>query len=59
MPVHIYAFTGLQPAMTMPDLVRDIKDNSSNFIINCSKTVKCNHYDTSFIDEIRKHIRIE
>ena len=29
---HIHAFIGLRPAMAISDLVRDIKNNSSNFI---------------------------
>ena len=29
---HIHAFVGLKPAMRISDLVRDIKNNSSNFI---------------------------
>lgn len=32
MPDHIHAFVGLRPAMAISDLVRDIKNNSSNFI---------------------------
>lgn len=36
---HIHAFVGLKPAMPISDLVRDIKNNSSNFI-NESKFVK-------------------
>lgn len=32
MPDHIHAFIGLRPAMALSDLVRDIKNNSSNFI---------------------------
>jgi len=32
MPDHIHAFAGLKPAMAISDLVRDIKNNSSNFI---------------------------
>jgi putative transposase len=32
MPDHIHAFIGLKPAMAISDLVRDIKNNSSNFI---------------------------
>ena len=31
-PDHIHAFIGLKPAMAISDLVRDIKNNSSNFI---------------------------
>ena len=34
MPDHIHAFVGLRPAMAIADLVRDIKNNSSNFINN-------------------------
>ena len=29
---HIHAFVGLKPSMKISDLVRDIKNNSSNFI---------------------------
>ncbi|MEO6404334.1 MAG: IS200/IS605 family transposase [Ferruginibacter sp.] len=32
MPDHIHAFIGLRPAMAISDLVRDIKNNSANFI---------------------------
>ncbi|GAN32284.1 MAG: IS200/IS605 family transposase [Candidatus Brocadia sp. AMX2] len=32
MPDHIHAFVGLRPTMAISDLVRDIKNNSSNFI---------------------------
>lgn len=32
MPDHIHAFIGLKPSMSISDLVRDIKNNSSNFI---------------------------
>lgn len=32
MPDHIHAFIGLRPAMAISDLVRDIKNNSCNFI---------------------------
>lgn len=32
MPDHIHVFIGLLPAMALSDLVRDIKNNSSNFI---------------------------
>jgi REP element-mobilizing transposase RayT len=31
---HIHAFIGLKPVMSISDLVRDIKSNSSNFINN-------------------------
>lgn len=36
---HIHAFVGLKPAMPLSDLVRDMKNNSSNFI-NDRKLVK-------------------
>lgn len=39
MPDHIHAFIGLRPVMGISDLVRDIKNNSSNFI-NSNKFVK-------------------
>ncbi len=32
MPDHIHAFIGLSPSVAISDLVRDIKNNSSNFI---------------------------
>jgi REP element-mobilizing transposase RayT len=32
MPDHIHAFIGLRPVMSIADLVRDIKSNSTNFI---------------------------
>ena len=32
MPDHIHAFVGLKPVMAISDLVRDIKNNSSNFV---------------------------
>ena len=39
MPDHIHAFIGLRPSMAISDLVRDIKNNSSNFI-NDHKWIK-------------------
>ena len=32
MPDHIHAFVGLRPVMSISDLARDIKNNSSNFV---------------------------
>lgn len=32
MPDHIHIFLGLRPSMAIADLVRDIKNNSANFI---------------------------
>ncbi len=29
---HVHAFIGLKPAMSLSDLVRDVKNNSTNFI---------------------------
>jgi putative transposase len=39
MPDHIHIFTGIKPAIAVSDLVRDIKNNSTNFI-NERKFVK-------------------
>ena len=39
MPDHIHAFVGLQPSMSISDLVRDIKNNSSNYV-NHAELVK-------------------
>jgi len=39
MPDHIHAFVGLKPSMAISDLVRDMKNNSSNYI-NDHKWVK-------------------
>jgi putative transposase len=36
---HIHAFVGLRPSMAIADLVRDIKNNSSNFI-NDNRLIK-------------------
>ena len=32
MPDHLHVFLGLRPSMAISDIVRDIKNNSSNFI---------------------------
>lgn len=39
MPDHVHVFIGLKPVMAISDLVRDIKNNSTNFI-NDHKFVK-------------------
>lgn len=39
MPDHIHAFIGLRPSTAISDLVRDVKNNSTNFI-NDHKLVK-------------------
>ncbi|MEX2336552.1 MAG: transposase [Fulvivirga sp.] len=36
---HVHLFVGLKPAMSISDLVRDVKNNSSNFI-NTHQLVK-------------------
>ncbi len=65
MPDHVHAFIGLRPAMAISDLVRDIKNNSSNFI-NDHKWVKRKFnwqdgygafsYSHSHIDSVYKYI---
>ncbi len=65
MPDHIHAFIGLRPAMALSDLVRDIKNNSSNFI-NGKKWVRGKFswqegygafsYSHSQIDAVYKYI---
>ena len=32
MPDHVHLFIGIKPSMSLSDLVRDVKNNSSNFI---------------------------
>lgn len=39
MPDHVHIFTGIKPSMAVSDLIRDIKNNSSNFI-NDNRFVK-------------------
>lgn len=65
MPDHIHAFIGLKPSMAISDLVRDIKNNSSNFI-NDKKFVKGKFswqegygafsYSHSHIDKVYQYI---
>ena len=65
MPDHIHALIELRPAMPVADIVRDIKNNSSNFI-NDHKFVKGNFswqdgcgafsYSHSQIDKVYKYI---
>jgi putative transposase len=64
-PDHIHAFIGLKPSMKISDLVRDIKNNSSNFI-NQQKFVRGKFawqqgygafsYSHSHIDKVYKYI---
>ena len=68
MPDHIHAFIGLKPAMAVSDLVRDIKNNSTNFI-NDRKLVKGKFswqegyrsfsYGHSQIDKVYKYILMQ
>jgi putative transposase len=37
---HVHAFIGLKPSMAIADIVRDIKNNSSNFIKSSSRKSK-------------------
>ena len=39
MPDHVHVFVGLRPAMSISDLVRDIKNNSTNFINDHNKVI--------------------
>ena len=43
MPDYIHAFIGLRPSKAISDLVRDLKNNSSNFI-NEKKWIKGKFY---------------
>ena len=62
---HVHVFVGLRPSMSVSDLVRDIKNNSSNFI-NSRKFVKDKFawqegfgaftYGQSQIDSVFKYI---
>ncbi|GLU56361.1 IS200/IS605 family transposase [Dyadobacter frigoris] len=62
---HVHVFIGLRPSMSVSDLVRDIKNNSSNFI-NSKKFVKGKFawqegfgsftYGQSQIDSVFKYI---
>ncbi len=62
---HVHVFVGLRPSMSVSDLVRDIKNNSSNFI-NSKKFVKGKFswqegfgaftYGQSQIDSVFKYI---
>jgi len=51
MPDHIHAFIGLRPALAISDLVRDIKNSSSNFI-NDHKLVKGKFAWSRFLREL-------
>ena len=65
MPDHIHAFVGLRPSMAISDLVRDIKNNSTNFI-NDQKLVRGRYswqegfgafsYSHSHLDRVYQYI---
>jgi putative transposase len=65
MPDHVHAFVGLRPSMRISDLVREMKNNSSNFI-NDRKLVDGKFswqegygafsYSQSHIDRVYKYI---
>ncbi len=66
MPDHIHIFIGLKPNMALSDLVRDIKNNSSNFInnkrwlrgkFNWQKGFGAFSYGHSQIDNVVKYIQ--
>jgi REP element-mobilizing transposase RayT len=58
MPDHIHAFVGLSPSIAISDLVRDIKNNSTNFI-NDKKWVKgkFSWHSHSQIDSVFNYIK--
>ena len=65
MPDHIHAFIGLRPSLAISDLVREMKNNSTNFI-NEKKFVRGNFswqegygafsYSHSHIDKVYNYI---
>ena len=65
MPDHIHAFIGLKPSMAISDLVRDIKNNSTNFIndhgfvkgkFSWQEGFGAFSYSRSHIDRVYKYI---
>src|SRR5665213_2389387 len=57
MPDHINAFIGSRPSMKISDLVRDIKNNSSNYI-NDRKLVRENSHGRMVMGHFRILIHI-
>ena len=62
---HVHLFIGLKPVMAISDLVRDVKNNSSNFIndnmfiktkFNWQKGYGAFSYSHSHIDRVYKYI---
>jgi len=65
MPDHVHSFIGMKPTMVLSDLVRDVKNNSSNFIneknwirgkFNWQKGFGAFSYAHSQIDTVAKYI---
>ncbi len=66
MPDHIHIFIGMKPSIALSDLVRDIKNNSSNFInkknwirgkFNWQEGFGAFSYGHSQIDAVVKYIK--
>ena len=65
MPDHVHIFIGMKPTMVLSDLVRDVKNNSSNFInekkwirgkFNWQKGFGAFSYAHSQIDTVAKYV---
>ena len=65
MPDHVHSFIGMKPTIALSDLVRDVKNNSSNFIndkkwirgkFNWQKGFGAFSYAHSQIDTVAKYI---
>ena len=65
MPDHVHIFIGMKPTIVLSDLVRDVKNNSSNFIndkkwirgrFNWQKGFGAFSYAHSQIDTVAKYI---
>jgi REP element-mobilizing transposase RayT len=65
MPDHVHLFIGMKPNMALSDLIRDVKNNSSNFInekkwirgkFNWQKGFGAFSYGHSQIDAVVKYI---
>ena len=62
---HVHAFIGLKPSMALSDLVRDLKNNSTNFIndnnwikgkFNWQEGYGAFSYSHSHIDNVAKYV---
>jgi len=65
MPDHVHGFIGMKPTIALSDLVRDVKNNSSNFIndkkwirgkFNWQKGFGAFSYAHSQIDTVAKYV---